>query len=73
MPVAVDTQRLRHERERSGHTQKTFAEAAGIARSYYCEIESGRTHAGPRVLRRIATTLGVEPRELTLPYTEAQA
>jgi transcriptional regulator with XRE-family HTH domain len=46
---------------RGPRTLAEVAEAAGIHRSYLCDIEKGRRLPPPEMIRRLATALEVEP------------
>lgn len=52
-------------REHRGMTAKALAEAAGVARGYVSEIESGKKPGSLSVLKKLATALRVEVGDLT--------
>lgn len=56
--------RLRALRLAAGRTASEVAQAAGMARSNYARLESGRHQAATRTLHRAATALGVPLAEL---------
>lgn len=57
----ANVRRLRRE---AGHSQETFADLAGVARSYMSEVEVGGHNPTLRVVERIAAALGVPPSTL---------
>ncbi len=61
---------LPRHRDRVGHaiTQEEMAEAIGVSRVWYAMIESGAAQASPRLLHRIAVTLGFGPDESSAFY-----
>lgn len=56
--------RLRKLREAQGFTQMSFAEAAGISRSYYSQVESGEKAPSLRTAIRIKKALAYENDDL---------
>lgn len=57
-------ERLRRLRRERKYSQEDFALAAGIARTYYGEVERGERNVAALNLMKIALTLGVEVGEL---------
>lgn len=58
--------RLRLQRKRRGQTQQEIADALGIARASYANIESGRQRVPVDLLWRVAVTLSI-PMEKLIP------
>lgn len=56
--------KLRELRERLGWTQEKVASLAGMSKSFYSEIESGKKAANSRRLNKFAEVFGVPPFEL---------
>ena len=46
-------------RKEAGLSQEAFAEAAGLARSYMSDVETGRRNPTLKVVERIAAALNV--------------
>ncbi len=66
--------RIRRLRAALGITQEALAWDSGHAKSYLCEIESGRKLPSLEVLADIAARLGVEPYDLLVdPEDDARA
>ena len=63
-------QRVRQLRVQHALTQTDLAEAAGIGRATIARIEGGTVAPQLRTVRSIATTLSVEPSELTAGLEE---
>jgi transcriptional regulator with XRE-family HTH domain len=57
-------ERIRYLRERSGESQETFAERAGIHRTHVGMIENARIEPRLSTLLKLAHTLGLEVHEL---------
>lgn len=62
--IAANLLRLRKDR---GQTQEAVAEAAGLSRAAYREVEKGRAAPRPESLRAIAAALHAPMRELVSP------
>ena len=52
---------LRHER---GLSQEALGQAAGLDRTYVSQVEAGRRNVTLITIHKLATALGVEPRDL---------
>jgi len=57
----ANVKRLRKE---AGYSQETFADLAGLARSYMSEVEVGRRNPTLKIVERIAGALNVAPSSL---------
>ncbi len=57
---------LKELRKERGLTQKQLAERAGCSQQFISRIESNWVNAGPKTIKRLATALDMNPRELTL-------
>lgn len=57
-------QRLRELRLKEGLSQEAFADKCGLDRTYVGGIERGERNLSLKNIHRIATALGVPPREL---------
>jgi transcriptional regulator with XRE-family HTH domain len=57
--------RIRAFRKLKGYTQAELAELLGVSIAILGTIERGTRKADPRILKRIAETLGIEQEELT--------
>jgi transcriptional regulator with XRE-family HTH domain len=62
--IQVDTERLRRLRRERALSQRALAREAGIGLDTVNKLETGLRDALPVTLRKLADTLGVEPREL---------
>lgn len=51
---------LINQRKGKGMTQVMVAEACGISRSYYTQIELGQRRPSPDIAQRLSQILGVE-------------
>lgn len=58
---------LRRERERQGVLQKDLADAAGVSQGFLSLIESTGRNVTLDIAERLATSLGVEVRDLLKP------
>ena len=56
--------RLRELRRERALSQQDLERMIGVAQSTLSALESGKRDAQPRTVRKLAETLGVEPREL---------
>jgi transcriptional regulator with XRE-family HTH domain len=62
--MEVNVQRLKQLREEQALSLRELAGISEVPHSVIWRIESGRTGAQPRTIRKLAQALGVEPREL---------
>jgi transcriptional regulator with XRE-family HTH domain len=62
--VEVDGTKLQRLREDRVLSQRELARLAGLTHQTVWRFENGSTNAHPRTIRKIATVLGVEPKEL---------
>ena len=62
--MQVDAVKLRELRERRALSLRDLSKLSGVNYNSIWRIETGRTGAKPRTVRRLATALGVEPHEL---------
>jgi transcriptional regulator with XRE-family HTH domain len=60
----VDGTRLKELREERAYSVRDLAEEAGVSTDTITALEKGRRKAWPRNVRKLATALGVEPRDL---------
>jgi transcriptional regulator with XRE-family HTH domain len=60
----VDGAKLRELRGERAFSVRDLAEEAGVSTDTITALEKGRRRAWPRNVRKLATALGVEPREL---------
>jgi transcriptional regulator with XRE-family HTH domain len=60
----VDGPRLRQIRRERALSQRDLTRMTGIAFDTISRLETGKQRAQPRTIRKLADTLGVEPREL---------
>ena len=60
----VDGARLRRIRRERALSQRDLSRMTGIAFDTISRLETGKQHAQPRTIRKLADALGVEPREL---------
>jgi transcriptional regulator with XRE-family HTH domain len=65
--------RIRELRKERGYSQKDFAAAAQLGRSYAGRVERGEQNISIQSLIQIALTLKVEPGELFPPLREFKA
>ena len=56
--------RLRELRYQSVLSMRELEEASGVSYNTIWRLETGKTGAQPRTIRKIAKTLGVDPSEL---------
>ena len=56
--------RIKELRLASGHSQQSFAEAAGMSNNYAWRVESGRQNLNLKTLSRISIALGVTMADL---------
>ena len=66
--MAVDCEELgrnlRLEREQRGLSQEAFADVLGVHRTYMGGVERGERNLTLKSVERIASQIGVDPREL---------
>ena len=55
---------IRTIRKQRGYSQEEFADIAGVSRSYYTEIETGRRNISILNLIKIIEALNVDPNEI---------
>jgi transcriptional regulator with XRE-family HTH domain len=60
----VDGAKLKELREDRAFSVRDLAKEAGVSTDTITSLEKGRRKAWPRNVRKLATALGVEPREL---------
>lgn len=58
------TSPVRALREQVPKSQNELATEAGISRSFLCEVEAGKYVPKPRVIRKLASILHVDPNQL---------
>jgi transcriptional regulator with XRE-family HTH domain len=62
--MEVNVQRLKQLREEQALSLRELAGQADVAHNVIWRIENGKTGAQPRTIRKLATALGVETKEL---------
>jgi transcriptional regulator with XRE-family HTH domain len=62
--MEVNMQRLRELRRQSVLSMRELEEASGVSYNTIWRLETGKTGAQPRTIRKIAKALGVDPSEL---------
>jgi transcriptional regulator with XRE-family HTH domain len=62
--MEVNMQRLRELRRQSVLSMRELEEASGVSYNTIWRLETGKTGAQPRTIRKIAKALGVDPAEL---------
>ena len=62
--MEVNVARLRELRRTRVLSMRELEELSGVSYNTIWRLETGRTGAQPRTIRRIASALGVEPAEL---------
>ena len=60
----VDGARLRRLRRERALSQRDLARMTGIAFDTISRLETGKQRAQPRTIRKLASAIGVEPKEL---------
>lgn len=60
----MDSQKLRELRQRRVLSMRELEEASGVSYNTIWRLETGKTQAHPRTIRRIAKALNVDPEEL---------
>jgi transcriptional regulator with XRE-family HTH domain len=69
--MRVNVEKLRQLRRQKVLSMRELEEKSGVSYNTVWRLETGRTGAQPRTIRRLAEALGVEPVEL-LPEGDAQ-
>ena len=62
--VKVNSQKLREMRQRRVLSMRELEEASGVSYNTIWRLETDKTEAHPRTIRRIAKALNVDPTEL---------
>ena len=62
--MEVNVHRLRELRRQKVLSMRELEEIAGVSYNTIWRLETGRTGAQPRTIRKIAEALGVDPAEL---------
>ncbi len=62
--IGVDGKKLRSFRRARALSQRDLSRMTGVAFDTISRLETGKQQAQPKTIRRLADTLGVEPREL---------
>ena len=62
--MEVNVQRLRELRRQRVLSMRELEEVSGVSYNTIWRLETGKTGAQPRTIRRIANALGVDPAEL---------
>ncbi len=60
----MNMQRLRELRRQKVLSMRELEEASGVSYNTIWRLETGKTGAQPRTIRKIAAALGVDPSEL---------
>ena len=60
----MNVERLKQLREEQALSLRELANLADVSHNVIWRIEDGRQGAQPRTIRKLASALGVEPREL---------
>ncbi len=69
--MRLNVEKLRQLRRQKVLSMRELEEKSGVSYNTVWRLETGRTGAQPRTIRRLAEALGVEPVEL-LPEGDAQ-
>ena len=64
---------LRALRADRGYSQEALAHEAGINRSYFSKLETGKTYAGLEIIEKLSVILKVDPADLLKPRSAARA
>lgn len=64
LAMEVNVQRLRQLRRQKVLSMRELEEMSGVSYNTIWRLETGKTGAQPRTIRRIADALGVDPSEL---------
>jgi DNA-binding Xre family transcriptional regulator len=62
--MEVNVQRLRQLRQQKVLSMRELEEMSGVSYNTIWRLETGKTGAHPRTIRKIASALGVDPAEL---------
>ena len=62
--MEVNVERLRTLRNEHVLTLRELAEVAGVSKDTIWRLENGHSEAHPSTIRKLAKTLGVQPKEL---------
>jgi transcriptional regulator with XRE-family HTH domain len=62
--MEVNVEKLRNLRIEHVLTLRELAEAAGVSKDTIWRLENGYSEAHPSTIRKLAKTLGVQPKEL---------
>jgi transcriptional regulator with XRE-family HTH domain len=62
--MQVNMERLRELRHQNVLSMRELEEASGVSYNTIWRLETGKTGAQPRTIRRISKALGVDPSEL---------
>jgi len=62
--MQVDGKRLRQLRREQALSQRDLSRMTSIAHDSISQLETGKREAQPRTIRKLASALGVAPREL---------
>lgn len=68
--MEVDARRLRQLRKQKVLSMRELEELSGVSYNTVWRLETGRTGAHPRTLRKIAEVLGTDPAELVRDTTD---
>ncbi len=66
----MDVPHLRRLRQQAVLSQQQLAQSSGVARDTVSKLETGQRQAYPKTIQSLASSLGVEPRELIEGYGE---
>jgi transcriptional regulator with XRE-family HTH domain len=66
LAMEVNVQRLRQLRRQKVLSMRELEEMSGVSYNTIWRLETGKTGAHPRTIRRIADALGVDPAELVM-------
>jgi transcriptional regulator with XRE-family HTH domain len=69
--MEVNGVRLRQLRREYAWSQRDLARESGVSQDTITRLETDQREAQPRTMRRLAETLGVEPRELMKRSSDA--
>ena len=62
----IDTEKMKALRQEKMLSQRDLAERIGSVQAVISELELGKRRARPRTVRKLAESLGVEPKELVV-------
>ena len=63
--------KLRQLRREHAWSQRDLARKSGVSQDAITRLETGQREAQPRTVRRLATALGVDPRQLMKRNSDA--